>query len=34
MIFEQKLAISKIWAKKALKSPKMGVFPNFEGSKI
>ena len=30
----QKLAISKIWAKKALKSAKIGVFPNFEGSKI
>ena len=32
MIFVQKLAISKIWAKKTLKSPKMGGFPNFKGS--
>ena len=34
MIFEQKLVISKIWAKKALKIAKMGVFPNFGESKI
>ena len=27
MIFEQKLAISKIWAKKALKIAKNGGFP-------
>ena len=34
MIFEQKLAISKIWAKKALKSPKMGFFLILRGQNL
>ena len=34
MIFEQKLVISKIWAKKSTKNCKKGSFPNFGGQKF